>query len=158
MKIAPYMAQSVTRSYLRQQRVGERIAEARAPDQPAAEINISQAAREAAETESARPRSERLLTGDRAEQIERLSGRFADILLKSSANDAAEEAEEKEALPLDRFLESLGLAVMKDEDGEGESIIRKDSGEVLASLSQENREEIRSQIQDAARRVLEGLT
>ncbi|MDA1001453.1 MAG: hypothetical protein O2807_13180 [bacterium] len=154
MKITPYLAQSVTRSYLRQQRVGERIADARVSEVPApdTEINISEAAREAAGAENARSKPD-LLSGDRTEQIARFSGRFADLLLKSSGADAAE----KDVPPLGRFLESLGLALSKDAAGETDIIVRKDTGELLVALTQENREEIRAKIQDAASRVLEGL-
>ena len=51
-RIAPYQANNVQRSYLRQQRVGERIADAKAKaaaDQPSVEVEISPAARQAAE-------------------------------------------------------------------------------------------------------------
>ncbi len=55
-RIAPYLLNSVQRSYRRQQRVGERIADAKAKanqDQPIAEVDISAAAQEAAEAAKA---------------------------------------------------------------------------------------------------------
>ena len=55
-RIAPYLLNSVQRSYQRQQRVGERIADAKAKanqDQPIVEVDISAAAQEAAEAAKA---------------------------------------------------------------------------------------------------------
>jgi hypothetical protein len=53
-RIAPYLVNNVQRSYQRQQRVGERIADAKAnQNQPIAEVDISAAAQEAAEAAKA---------------------------------------------------------------------------------------------------------
>ncbi len=61
-RIAPYVANNVQQSYQRQQRVGERIADAKAKanrDLPIAEVDISAAAQQAAEAAQANASEEK---------------------------------------------------------------------------------------------------
>ena len=98
MKIASYVAKSVNGSYLRQQRVGEQIAEAKsknipAPPRPAAEVAISPAGYQAA-----------FVVAARASRATRLADQLAEKFL-----DAEENPEDKSAL--EGVLEGLGLAL-----------------------------------------------
>ncbi len=160
MKIAPYLATSVERSYQRQQRIGERIAElksrpAGAP-QPAARVNISQEAFQA--SRSAR----RDLRQVREEQLEQLTERFVQRFL-SALDEAGEGAqpEKREGAPghpsFDGVLENLGLGVQRNPEGGGGAIVHKETGEVLVELTPEAREGATAELRKLARDILNEL-
>ncbi|MEE9276423.1 MAG: hypothetical protein V3V62_14050 [bacterium] len=155
MKIAPYLAQNVSRSYLRQQRIGERIAESRGrssgeiPPRPAVQIELSQAARQASED------ARRQAAEFRDEQLSLVSERFAERLVARGGEEG--EGGGEEASGFDRVLESVGLAIQKGADGEGDVIVRKDTGEVLSELAPEALDSVKEVLRQSARRVLDGL-
>ena len=89
MKIAPYLATSVQRSYLRQQRIGERIAELKGADesaatQPAAQVDIPEALLATSRT------GRKDLKRAREEQIDQLTGRFVERFLETFGRPAGE--------------------------------------------------------------------
>ena len=133
LKIASYIAKSVSGSYTRQQRVGERIADAKAkniptPPRPAAEVAISPAGYQAASI------------------AEQLAEKFL---------AAEENAEDKSAL--ESVLEGLGLALEIGEKNRNSKIIDRESGDLLAETTPEARENVKTELRQVFQRILADL-
>jgi len=163
VKIAPYLANTVQRTYQRQQRIGERIAQIKSRDaqegpRPAAQVELSQAGLQA----SRASRSD--LEKARAAHLDDLSERFVERFLATLDREASgEEAppESEAAQPgqpsFDRVLDNLGLAVERDpESGEGR-IVEKESKRVLISVPPEATDAARADLRNLARDILSDL-
>ncbi|OGL63931.1 MAG: hypothetical protein A3J27_02990 [Candidatus Tectomicrobia bacterium RIFCSPLOWO2_12_FULL_69_37] len=164
MKIAPYLATSVQRSYLRQQRIGERIAELKGADesaatQPAAQVDIPEALLATSRT------GRKDLKRAREEQIDQLTGRFVERFLETFGRPAgegpqaaAEGGEEAPGRPsFGRILDNLGIAVYEDTEVQGGLIVQRQSGQVLLNLPPEAREVATEELKKLARDILEEL-
>lgn len=162
MKIAPYLATNIQRSYLRQQRIGERIAELKGADesaaaQPAAKVEIS-------EPLLATSRTGRTdLAHAREEQLDQLSNRFVEKFLETfgqGGHAAAAPEEEAPGRPsFKRLLENVGISVYEsEEDAEkGTLIVQKTNGQVLLQLPPETREFAQEELKKLARDILQQL-
>ncbi len=164
MRIAPYRAQNIERSYSRQQRVGERIAEVHGKEagitQPASEVEISARARAAAEAAHAGP------TFDKSEQIGLLAERFVNSFLfeledgeEIPSGDAGEnEAEIPDAnegrTAFVRLLESYGLTIQQDESGGGETIVNKETGDKVIEISSGTKSAAKQELLELTRGIL----
>ncbi len=155
LRIAPYLAQNIQRSYSRQQRVGERIAEVKTKEQGATEVEISTQARAAAETAQADP------TFDKSEQIGLLAERFVNNFLYEP--DAAEDAGENGPEDTDpnegrtafvRLLESYGLTIQQDESGSGEVIVNKETGDEVIQISNSTKNNAKQELLELTRNIL----
>jgi hypothetical protein len=154
------LVNNVQRSYQRQQRVGERIADAKAKanqDQPIAEVDISAAAQEAAEAAKVNATEQKKLN------IKEMANRFVDQFLAppAAAQENAEGAEEgNESQPntgrtaFVRLIDSFGLEVRQGEDGEDEAIVNKSTGEDLVPLTPDSREAARSELRNLVQKIL----
>lgn len=165
LKIAPYLASTVQRTYMRQQRIGERLAELRAAtapaDTPAAQIHISPDALQG--SRSTRGNLDRVREG----QIEEMAGRFVEKFLNALEKPAgqAETSEEADASgggpSFERLLDALGLAV-KQGDGEyggegGGALVRRDSGAVVFRFTAQEREAALGELRSMARDIFAQL-
>ncbi len=164
LKIAPYRAQNIQRSYSRQQRVGERIAEVHGKEaslnQPASEVEISARARAAAEAAQADP------TFDKSEQIGLLAERFVNSFLfepedgaESPSGDAGENGAEIPAAnegrtAFVRLLESYGLTIQQDESGGGEAIVNKETGDKVIEISNSAKSAVKRELLELTRDIL----
>jgi hypothetical protein len=159
LKIAPYLATNIQRSYLRQQRIGERIAELKGTDesaatQPAAQVDIPEAVLKTSRT----GRSD--LAKVRDEQLEQLADRFAKRFIETffQGSGGAEAEEEVAGRPsFGRILENLGIAVHEESGGEGGLVVRQENGHVLLHLPPESREEAAEELKKLARDILQDL-
>ena len=159
-RIAPYQANNVQRSYLRQQRVGERIADARAKESaatPSVDVDISAAARKAAEAANA------ATAQHKAQQLDTLSERFVEQFLPPAVAEGEDEEAGGEKKSEDaakgrasfvRLIESFGLGVQQSEEGKDEAIVNKGTGEVLVPLTDESREAARDGLRNLVRNIL----
>lgn len=144
LKIASHVAKSVSGSYIRQQRVGERIADAKAknipaPPRPAAEVAISPAGYQAASVVAAR-----------ATHATRLADQLAEKFL-----EAEENAEDESAL--ESVLEGLGLALEIGEKNRNSKIIDRESGDLLAEITPEARENVKTELRQVFQRIFADL-
>ena len=145
---------------MRQQRVGERIADARAKestDTPSVDVDISTAARKAAEAANV------AATQHKAQQVDDLSERFVKQFLppaKAEGEDeeAGGEKRSEEAAKgrasFVRLIESFGLGVQQNEEGKDEAIVNKLTGEILVTLTDESREAARDGLRNLVRNIL----
>lgn len=164
MKIAPYLATNIQRSYLRQQRIGERIAELKGTDesaatQPAAQVDIPEALLATSRT------GRNDLHRAREEQLEQLTGRFVERFLETfarppapGAQGAAEGEEEAPGRPsFGRILENLGIRVDENPDQAGGLVVQRENGQVLLELPPETREFATEELKKLARDILREL-
>ena len=159
-RIAPYQANNVQRSYLRQQRVGERIADVLAKestDTPSVDVDISTAARKAAEAANA------ATAQHKAKQVDTLSERFVEQFLppvKAEGEDEGVDSEKKSEnaakgrASFVRLIESFGLGVQQNDEGKDEAIVNQQTGEVLVPLTDESREAARDGLRNLVRNIL----
>ena len=154
-RIAPYLAQNIQRSYSRQQRVGERIAEVKTKEPGATEVEISSQARAAAETAQADP------TFDKAEQIELLAERFVNSFLfePEGAEDDGENGDEisdpnEGRTAFVRLLEFYGLTIQQDESGSGEAIVNKETGDKVVQISHSTKSAAKRELLELTRDIL----
>jgi hypothetical protein len=163
-RIAPYRAQNIQRSYSRQQRVGERIAEVHGKEAstngPASEVDISAQARAAAETARAEPEF------DKSEQIGLLAERFVNSFLfepaggeESPSGDAGENGTEisdpsEGRTAFVRLLESYGLTIQQDESGDGEVIVNKETGDTVVQISRSTQNNAKEELLELTRNIL----
>lgn len=185
-RIAPYLASNVQQSYLRQQRVGERIADAKSrenPDKPLYEVEISDAARKAANEAKA------TASIHKQQHIEELTDRFVEQYLEkpaealppaaaqalAAAQEGAENADEvgeagekqdtdktpvtdetpnKGRAAFVSLIESFGLEVAQDDNGEDRAIVNKDSGEEVVPLTNSTREAVKNELSQLVKNIL----
>ncbi|MEE9256699.1 MAG: hypothetical protein V3V56_05995 [bacterium] len=159
-RIAPYQANNVQRSYLRQQRVGDRIADARAKEStatPSVDVDISAAARKAAEAANA------TAAQHKAQQVDTLSERFVEQFLPPAKAEGEDEGADSDKKSEDaakgrasfvRLIESFGLGVQQNEEGKDEAIVNRQTGEVLVPLTGESRESARDGLRNLVRNIL----
>ncbi|MBT3350604.1 MAG: hypothetical protein HOC91_02950 [Nitrospinaceae bacterium] len=181
-RIAPYLANNVQQSYLRQQRVGERIAGAKLKDNPAASVEISDAARRAADEAHA------AASMHRQQNIEEMTERFVDQYLEkpsplpaavSQALRASQEdvenadggvetedrgtegesietaeVQDKGRAAFISLIESFGLEVSQDDDGQDQAIVNKTTGEEVVPLSNNTREAIKTELSQLVKNIL----
>ena len=164
LKIAPYRAQNIQRSYSRQQRVGERIAEVHGKEasipEPASEVDISAQARAAAKSAHAEP------AFDKSEQIGLLAERFVNRFLfepeggeNSPSEDAGENGSEipgpsEGRTAFVRLLESYGLTIQQDESGGGEAIVNKETGDEVIQISHGTKNTAKQELLELTRNIL----
>ena len=159
MKIAPYLATSIQRSYLRQQRIGERIAELKGADEaaatpPAAQVDIPEALLKTSRT------GRKDLQHAREEQLEDLTGRFVQRFLETFSQKPGEArgGEEGPGRPsFGRILENLDIHVYEETDGKGGLVVQRESGQVLLHLPPETREVATEELKKLARDILQEL-
>ena len=162
MKIAPYLATNIQRSYLRQQRIGERIAELKGADesaatQPAAQVDIPEALLATSRT------GRKDLQRARDEQIDQLADRFVDRFFETFGKGAsgAQGAKEEEAPGRPSFegiLENMGITVYESDEESGKNLIfQRANGQVLLQLPPETREFAREEVKKLARDILQQL-
>ncbi len=165
LRIAPYIAQNIQRSYARQQRVGERIAGEKVKESaqtgPASEVEISSQARDAADI--ARQDAEQARTA----QIEHLAQEFVHRFLiepeprpgtggeKDSGESGPEVSDPKEGrTAFVRLLESYGLTIEKDESGYGEIIVHTETKDVLLQIPHDAQDTAKSELLALTRDIL----
>jgi len=156
-RIAPYIATNIQRSYLRQQRVGERIADAKAKkadETSTFEVEISNAAHKAAEEAEATALIHKTM------KVEQMADRFVDRFLSPPKQDEAESSGDgdEDADPgrtaFVRLIESFGLEVKQGDDGEDRAITNKATGEDLIPLSPESRDIAKTELKDLVKNIL----
>ncbi len=171
-RIAPYLANNVQQSYLRQQRVGERIAGAKSKANPATQVEISDAARKAAEEAHATASIQKQL------HIEETANRFVEQYLEKpdvapppaaaqeSAKDtdgedvaegkvaAAAEPPNKGRAAFVSLIESFGLEVSQDNNGKDRAIVNKSTGEEVVPLSNSTREAVKAELSQLVKNIL----
>lgn len=181
-RIAPYLANNVQQSYLRQQRVGERIAGAKAKANPATEVEISDAARRAADEAHA------AASIHKEQHIEEMADRFVEEYLEKpvvpaalpdvvtralavaqtqeGAENADEDVEAAEGVetadaPLNQgraafvsLIESFGLEVSQDGNGEDQAIVNKATGEEVVPLTNNTREAVKNELSQLVKNIL----
>jgi len=154
-RIASYLVSNVQRSYMRQQHVGERIADAKAKDdskKSPAEVDISDAARRAADEADSAAISHKNM------ETERIADRFVDYFLSPTENDEAGVPEENDPTAsqtsLVHLIEPLGLEMKLGDDGKDLAIVNKESGDVLISLSDESHNTVKSELKTLVKNIL----
>jgi hypothetical protein len=172
-RIAPYQANNVQQSYLRQQRVGERIAGAKSKANSATQVEISNAARKAVEEAHAAASIHKQL------HIEETATRFVEQYLEKPAalahpdavtQEGAENADGedvakgkvvKAAEPPNKgradfvsLIESFGLKVSQDKNGEDQAIVNKTTGEDVVPLSNSTREAVKLELSQLVKNIL----
>lgn len=173
-RIAPYLANNVQQSYLRQQRVGERIAGAKAKANPATQVEISDAARRAADEAHA------AASMHKQQHIEEMAERFVEEYLEkpveapppvvlpavvtralATAQEGAEDADEGIEAPPNKgraafvsLIESIGLEVSQDGDGKDQAIVNKTTGEEVVPLSNNTREAVKNELSQLVKNIL----
>ncbi|MEK6710507.1 MAG: hypothetical protein AABZ64_08005 [Nitrospinota bacterium] len=160
MKIAPYLATNVQRSYLRQQRIGERIAELKGGSEPqgpgpAAQVDIPESVLATSRT----ARSD--LARVRDEQLEQLTGRFAEkfaaAFFQPESGQAPEAGEAPGQPSFRKILDQLDLQVEEDPEGGGGLLIRSRGGQPLVAIDPKTREEALEAVRKLARDIFQQL-
>lgn len=154
-RIASYLASNIQRSYLRQQHVGERIADAKtknASEKSPAEVEISNAARKAADAAESAAMSLKDM------EAERIADCFVDYFLspaeKGEAGDHGEDDLIANQTSFLRLIEPLGLEMKLGDDGEDITFVNKESGNVLISLSDESRNAVKNELKTLVKNIL----
>lgn len=155
LRIAPYLAHDVQRSYLRQQRVGERIAEVKESSKakPATEVDIS------SEAQAASDLARKDAGAARQVQIDLLAEEFVNRFLFNPGGEAEDESEASAAAregrtAFVRLLESYGLTIQRDGAGFDEAIVNKETGEAVVPFSPETHQAARNDLLSLTREIL----
>lgn len=162
MKIAPYLATNIQRSYLRQQRIGERIAELKgaagsAPAEgPATQVDIPEAVLATSRT------GRKDLARAREDQLNQLTERFVERFLEAfgkgaPATAAAQEEEAPGRPSFGRILQNLGVTVHENPDIKGGLVVQRENGQILLELPPEARELATDGLRKLARDILQEL-
>lgn len=155
VRIAPYLAHDIQRSYLRQQRVGERIAEVKESNkaEPATEVDISSEAKAASEL------ARNDAGASKRVQVELLAEEFVNRFLFNPEGDTGDKTEASAAAgegrtAFVRLLESYGLTIQRDGAGFDAAIVNKETGEAVVPFSPETHQAARNDLLSLTREIL----